>query len=159
MQEYHVSLEGNTLGLPDPFVVVATQNPIEYEGTFPLPEAQLDRFMIMLHVGYPSIDEEIEIVERRRTRKDDAISLESVVTPGEFAAMRMLIEDIAMCIATSSAIWSKVMARQHRQVSQPAGLAFAMKLARKLGPKCTVEPPVSDDVKTFAGRNEPPPDP
>jgi len=65
MQEYQVSLEGNTLGLADPFIVVATQNPIEYEGTFPLPEAQIDRFMVKLHVGYPTIEQELEIVERR----------------------------------------------------------------------------------------------
>src|SRR5512146_1975645 len=65
MQEYQVSIEGDTLPLPDPFIVVATQNPIEYEGTFPLPEAQLDRFIIRLRIGYPSPPEEQEILARR----------------------------------------------------------------------------------------------
>jgi MoxR-like ATPase len=65
MQEGQVTLEGQTLRLPEPFLVLATQNPIEYEGTFPLPEAQLDRFMLKLTVGYPSLDEETEIPSRR----------------------------------------------------------------------------------------------
>jgi MoxR-like ATPase len=63
MQEYQVTLEGQTMPLPDPFIVIATQNPIEYEGTFPLPEAQLDRFLVKLSVGYPSLDEEQEILD------------------------------------------------------------------------------------------------
>ena len=66
MQEYQVTLEGETLRLPQPFFVMATQNPIDYEGTFPLPEAQLDRFLVKLAVGYPSLAEEQEIVGRRR---------------------------------------------------------------------------------------------
>src|SRR5512146_2669829 len=65
MQEYQVTLEGETLELPQPFMVIATQNPIEYEGTFPLPEAQLDRFIIRLRIGYPSPPEEQEILARR----------------------------------------------------------------------------------------------
>ena len=70
MQEYQVTLEGDTLELPNPFIVVATQNPIEYEGTFPLPEAQLDRFMLKLVVGYPSVQEEKEILHRRHQRPE-----------------------------------------------------------------------------------------
>ena len=62
MQEYQVTLEGESLALPKPFIVIATQNPIEYEGTFPLPEAQLDRFMIKLSIGYPRPEEEEEIL-------------------------------------------------------------------------------------------------
>jgi MoxR-like ATPase len=154
MQEYHVSLEGNTLGLPDPFVVVATQNPIEYEGTFPLPEAQLDRFMIKLHVGYPSIDEEIEIVERRRTRKDDAVSLESVVTPGEFAAMRKLIEDTYVHRDLQRYMVELVAGtRQHRQVAvgaSPRASLSLMKLARAWAAMHGRTYVVPDDVKTFA---------
>ena len=61
--------------LPDPFIVIATQNPIEYEGTFPLPEAQLDRFLIRLSVGYPTMEEEREILARRSQRKQDTVPL------------------------------------------------------------------------------------
>ena len=155
MQEYHVSLEGNTLGLPDPFRVVATQNPIEYEGTFPLPEAQLDRFTVKLHVGYPSIDEEIEIVERRRTRKDDAIALDSVVTPAEFGAMRRLVEDIFVHRDIQRYMVELVAGtRQHRQVAvgaSPRASLSLMKLARAWAAMHGRTYVVPDDVKTFAG--------
>ena len=78
MQEYQVTLEGETMHLPQPFIVLATQNPIEYEGTFPLPEAQLDRFIMKLSVGYPSPKEEQEILRRRRERRSDAQQLKAV---------------------------------------------------------------------------------
>jgi len=68
MQERHVTVAGQTRDLPDPFLVVATQNPIEQEGTYPLPEAQLDRFMFSLNVGYPDKPEEVEIVRRTTVR-------------------------------------------------------------------------------------------
>ncbi len=68
MEERQATLEGRTLPLPSPFMVVATQNPIEYEGTFPLPEAQLDRFLARLSIGYPSGEEELEVVMRRAAR-------------------------------------------------------------------------------------------
>ena len=84
MQEYQVSLEGENLKLPDPFIVIATQNPIEYEGTFPLPEAQLDRFIIRLSIGYPTPEEEQEILARRSQRKQDTVLLSTVITPGSF---------------------------------------------------------------------------
>ena len=73
MQEHQVTLEGETMRLPEPFIVMATQNPIEYEGTFPLPEAQLDRFMIKVSVGYPSAEEEQEILRRRQARRQERV--------------------------------------------------------------------------------------
>src|SRR5512142_2869358 len=79
MQEYHVTLEGETLALPEPFLVIATQNPIEYEGTFPLPEAQLDRFMVKLSIGYPRPEEEDEILRRRTERRQDSVPLRPVI--------------------------------------------------------------------------------
>jgi MoxR-like ATPase len=94
MQEYQVSLEGETMPLPEPFIVIATQNPIEYEGTFPLPEAQLDRFLIKLAVGYPSRDEEQEILKRRRERRTDAFHLEPVIDAETVRAMREALEDV-----------------------------------------------------------------
>ncbi len=94
MQEYHVTLEGDTLPLPDPFIVIATQNPIEYEGTFPLPEAQLDRFMVKLSIGYPRPEEEDEILRRRADRKQDIVRLQPVTTPDAFLGMRCAVEDV-----------------------------------------------------------------
>src|SRR5512141_607045 len=93
MQEYQVTLEGETLSLPQPFIVIATQNPIEYEGTFPLPEAQLDRFMIKLSVGYPK-EEEDEILRRRAERRQDLVALDPVLQPDTFLAMRAAAEQV-----------------------------------------------------------------
>ncbi len=77
MEEKHTTLEGKTLPLPYPFMVVATQNPIEYEGTFPLPEAQLDRFLVKLEIGYPDREEETEIAMRRFARVEEDPVLET----------------------------------------------------------------------------------
>jgi MoxR-like ATPase len=94
MQEHQVTLEGESIRLPDPFVVIATQNPIEYEGTFPLPEAQLDRFMMRLQVGYPSIEQEQEILNRRRTRQSEEFVISQVVRPEQLAAARQAVETV-----------------------------------------------------------------
>jgi MoxR-like ATPase len=94
MQEAHVTLEGNTLELPAPFIVVATQNPIEFEGTFPLPEAQLDRFLVKLTVGYPTAEEEDEILRRRAERRDDRLALQPVITPETLLALRAVVEAV-----------------------------------------------------------------
>src|SRR5258707_434497 len=81
MEERQVTIDGVTRPLPRPFLVIATQNPIELEGTFPLPEAQLDRFLLRLSLGYPSGDEEREILRRFRT--DDPLSMLEPVASGE----------------------------------------------------------------------------
>jgi len=94
MEERQVTLEGETLSLPRPFFVMATQNPIEYEGTFPLPEAQLDRFMVRLSIGYPTPEGEQEILERRMRRAADSASLSTVTNPQEIQQMTAVIEEV-----------------------------------------------------------------
>lgn len=94
MQEQQVTLEGETKPLPQPFIVLATQNPIEYEGTFPLPEAQLDRFMIKLAVGYPTEDEEQEILRRRRERQQEAVELDQIADEEILLAVRAAVETV-----------------------------------------------------------------
>ncbi len=89
MQEHRVTVAGITRALPDPFLVVATQNPIEQEGTYPLPEAQLDRFMFSLHLDYPVHDEEVEIVKRTALRIPAA--LEPVVSLEDILAVQSLV--------------------------------------------------------------------
>jgi len=89
MQEHKVTVAGATRALPDPFLVVATQNPIEQEGTYPLPEAQLDRFMFSLNLDYPSHDEEMEIV--RRTTLRMAEKLAAVVSLDQILAAQQLV--------------------------------------------------------------------
>ncbi|MGE5222417.1 MAG: AAA family ATPase [Omnitrophica WOR_2 bacterium] len=94
MQEYQVTLEGETMKLQEPFIVMATQNPIEYEGTFPLPEAQLDRFIMKLSVGYPTAEEEQEILKRRRERQHDSFDLEPVMDAASLMEIRRAIEGV-----------------------------------------------------------------
>src|SRR5207245_1726128 len=93
MQERQVTIENETHRLEPPFLVLATQNPIEYEGTYPLPEAQLDRFLVRISVGYPSRDHEIEMLGRRRARGADEAAREPVSdawTPGEDVGAEVL---------------------------------------------------------------------
>jgi MoxR-like ATPase len=94
MQERQVTIEGVTHGLQRPFLVLATQNPIEYEGTYPLPEAQLDRFLLRLGVGYPEREQEWDVLERRIDRADDDIELEPVVGREELLEMQQAIEQV-----------------------------------------------------------------
>ncbi len=94
MQENQVTVEGTTYALPQPFVVLATQNPIEYEGTFPLPEAQVDRFLVRVRFGYPTTTEEVEILRRRISRKSEEVSVRTVSSPEEVLAMRAALEEV-----------------------------------------------------------------
>lgn len=134
MQEYQVTLEGETLKLPDPFIVIATQNPIEYEGTFPLPEAQLDRFLMKLAVGYPSAEDEQEILRRRRQRRSDNFALECISTPEEILAMRGAIETVHVDNDIERYIVDIVHAsRQRNEVAvgaSPRGSLALLKVAR-----------------------------
>jgi MoxR-like ATPase len=92
MQERQVTIGDETFGLPAPFLVLATQNPIEQEGTYPLPEAQVDRFMLKLSVGYPERDDELEIM-RRMTQSETPV-VESVVTPAEIESAKRAVFDV-----------------------------------------------------------------
>ena len=92
MQEHKVTTGGNTYSLDQPFFVLATQNPIEQEGTYPLPEAQLDRFMFNILINYPSMDEEIEIVKTLTTQ--ERASLDKVITKEELQSFQELIKQV-----------------------------------------------------------------
>ncbi|HET7758792.1 MAG TPA: MoxR family ATPase [Gaiellaceae bacterium] len=94
MQERQVTIDGTTYPLAPPFLVLATQNPIEYEGTYPLPEAQLDRFLLRIGVGYPDRDEEWEVLERRLERQADEVELRAVVDREELLEMQRAVEDV-----------------------------------------------------------------
>jgi len=94
MQERQVTIEGTTHPLAPPFLVLATQNPIEYEGTYALPEAQLDRFLLRLGVGYPEREHEWEVLERRLERAVDEIELEPVVGRNELLGMQRAVEQV-----------------------------------------------------------------
>ncbi|MCE2596359.1 MoxR family ATPase [Motilimonas cestriensis] len=96
MEEKQVTLDGETLMLPQPFFVMATQNPIEYESTFPLPEAQLDRFLLKLSVGYPSQEQEIAILAARQHRHTAQANLDVITERSELVAMQNAIEQVTV---------------------------------------------------------------
>ncbi|MGW4211708.1 AAA family ATPase [Lentzea sp. NPDC004789] len=92
MQERQVTVEGRTFGLPRPFHVLATSNPVEYEGTYPLPEAQLDRFLVRLDIGYPPADEEVEVLRRRIARQREDAEVPPVLAEGRLAELQRELE-------------------------------------------------------------------
>ena len=93
MEERQVTADGVTHKMPEPFMVLATQNPIEYEGTFPLPEAQLDRFLLRIHLGYPSMTDEVLIMEGQQ-RRHPIEALAAVTNPAEILSMQHAVKDI-----------------------------------------------------------------
>jgi MoxR-like ATPase len=96
MQERQVTVEGETFKLPDPFHVLATANPIEYEGTYPLPEAQLDRFLLRVSFGYPTGTEEYDVLSRRVARRQEEIVLDRVTDGPGLAAMQAAVETVTV---------------------------------------------------------------
>ena len=94
MQESRVTVDGKSYPLEPPFLVIATQNPIELEGTYPLPEAQLDRFLMRIAVGYPGREEEREILRRRRERRQELAEIPAVVSHDVLLAMQAALEDV-----------------------------------------------------------------
>ncbi|EWC59171.1 ATPase associated with various cellular activitie, AAA_3 [Actinokineospora spheciospongiae] len=94
MQERQVTVEGRTFGLPRPFHVLATSNPVEYEGTYPLPEAQLDRFLLRLDVGYPPAEKEVEVLRRRLARRSEDASVEPVVDAERLVRVQAAVETV-----------------------------------------------------------------
>jgi MoxR-like ATPase len=154
MQEGQVTIEGETLPLPNPFLVLATQNPIEYEGTFPLPEAQLDRFMLKLTVGYPSIEEEKLILRRRRERRQDEVVLREIGTAEQVLEMREAVETVHVNADLENYIATVVHAtRIDRRVavgaSPRASLAF-LKIARANAAVSNRDFITPDDIKRYA---------
>ncbi len=94
MQERQVTIEGETRPLQRPFLVLATQNPIEYEGTYPLPEAQLDRFLLRVGVGYPAREDEWGLVRRRIERRSDDVALDPVIDRATLLGMQRAVEEV-----------------------------------------------------------------
>jgi len=154
MQENQVTLEGVTLPLPQPFIVIATQNPIEYEGTFPLPEAQLDRFIMKLSVGYPTAEDEQEILRRRRERRQDAFTLQRAIDADGLLAMREVVESIHVDNDVERYIVDIVRAtRSHRHVAigaSPRGGLALLKLTRAWAAMHGRDYILPDDIKYFA---------
>ena len=153
MQEKQVTIENETLKLEEPFIVLATQNPIEYEGTYPLPEAQLDRFIMKLEVGYPEQDQEEKILKDRMERKQDEISPEKIASPSLLLEMQRSVEEVHVDETIFKYITDIVRAtRSHQDVevgASPRGSLALFKLSRArawLNQRSYVLP---DDVKAI----------
>jgi len=153
MQEQQVTLEGVTMPLPDPFIVIATQNPIEYEGTFPLPEAQLDRFLIKLSIGYPNHEQEKEIISKRRLRKQDKVDLNIISGIEEFLAARQLLESVYVDEDIEDYIVELVQrTRSHRKIAvgaSPRASLALLKLSRAWAAMQGKNYVLPDDVRRF----------
>jgi MoxR-like ATPase len=134
MQERQVTIEGVTHPLARPFLVLATQNPIEYEGTYPLPEAQLDRFLLRISFGYPSASDEWEVLSRRLERREDEVELEPVVDGQTLLDLQAAIEDVHVGQAVGAYIVQLVAATRSSTSTavgaSPRGSLAVLKLAR-----------------------------
>ncbi|HSJ27954.1 MAG TPA: MoxR family ATPase [Acidimicrobiia bacterium] len=151
MAERQVTVEGKSFALEPPFHVMATSNPVEYEGTYPLPEAQLDRFMVRLAVGYPERDAEIDILDRRITRRSEAAPVETVVDAETVLGMQAGVEAvdvdrdvIGYCVDIAAA------SRVHPAVEvgvSPRGAQSLMLVARGLAVLAGRDYVTPEDVK------------
>ena len=154
MQESQVTVEGERFPLEPPFLVIATQNPIELEGTYALPEAQLDRFLMRLAVGYPDPEEEVEILARRRLRREDPVSVAPVLSRADLLAMQESLEDVHVAGVTERYIVDLVQATRtdHRVAlgASPRGTLALLKLARALAALQRRDFVLPDDVKAMA---------
>ena len=154
MQERQVTVEGETFHLEAPFHVLATANPVEYEGTYPLPEAQLDRFMLQVSFGYPTPDEEWDVLHRRLNRRREEQTLRGVTDAATLLAMQEAIEAVTVeesvgryCVALASAT------RGHAHVlmgASPRGALALMLVARSFAVVDGRDYVTPDDVKAVA---------
>jgi MoxR-like ATPase len=154
MQEQQVTTEGQTRTLDPPFIVLATQNPIEYEGTYPLPEAQLDRFLMRIGIGYPSREHELEMLARRLERGEDEVELHPVVDAPTLVAMQHALEQVHVSDSIRGYIVDLVAAtRSSKRLAvgaSPRGSLALLKLSRAKAALAGRDFVVPEDVKTIA---------
>ncbi len=154
MQEHQVTIDGTTHLLEPPFIVLATQNPIEYEGTYPLPEAQLDRFVLRTGFGYPTAADEWEMLERRMSRQTDDIELTRVIERTTLLEMQRAVESVHVDESVGRYVVELVRAtRESSSVavgSSPRGSLALLKLARCRAALRSRDFVTPDDVKALA---------
>jgi len=154
MQERQVTIEGTTHRLKPPFLVIATQNPIEYEGTYPLPEAQLDRFLLRTAFGYPDREAEVDVLSRRIDRESDEVELRPVVDRETLLAMQLAVERVHVAESIREYCVDVVVATRASQSSavgaSPRGSLALLKLARCRAALEGRDYVLPDDVKSVA---------
>lgn len=152
MQEIQVTIDGITHMLPKPFIVFATQNPIEYEGTYPLPEAQIDRFLMKLSVGYPGREDEKEILKRRIKREKDEVDINSITSPETVVKMQNAVEKVHIDDSLQDYI-VEVVSRTRKDPrvllgASPRGSLALFKISRALALLSSRDYVSPDDVKS-----------
>ncbi len=154
MQEHQVTVEGETFVLTPPFHVIATANPVEYEGTYPLPEAQLDRFMIRTSFGYPTVDEEWDVLQRRMDRRREDQVLRRVADASTVLAMQAAVERVMVdesvgryCVALAGATRSHPHVLMGASPRGALGLLLASRAFAVIAGRDFVTP---EDVKAVA---------
>ncbi len=154
MQERQVTVEGQSYVLDPPFLVIATQNPLEFEGTYPLPEAQIDRFIARLRLGYPSPEAEREILSRRQDRRTDRAVARQAIEKSEFLQIQNAVEHVYVSAEIQDYIVSiTTETRNDRRVqlgASPRGSLALFKLARARALMYERDYVVPDDVKAVA---------
>jgi MoxR-like ATPase len=153
MEERQITVDGHTYALDEPFLVIATQNPIEYEGTFPLPEAQLDRFMLRIRLGYPTPQEEIAMLDSQQYQHP-LIGITQVISVEELVAAQRAVREIYLNQDIKNYIVSLVtMSRQHPDVYLGASPRGALALYRTAQARAAIvgrDYVIPDDVKALA---------
>lgn len=153
MAEHQVSVDGHTYPLPDPFLVLATDNPVEYEGTYVLPEAQMDRFTLRVRLGYLSHDDEARLLQQRLHRAGD-VELQQVLDPTELGQMRACVEQIHVHVDVTDYLTRLLAAtRTHPQVSIGASTRAGIALQQVCRARAAVDGRAfvtADDVKAVA---------
>jgi MoxR-like ATPase len=154
MEERQVTADGSTHQLERPFLVIATQNPIEFEGTYPLPEAELDRFILRLRVGYPEPDEEWQILDRRQQREHDEVELDSIMDRGAVLDAQLALEKVHVADEVSRYMVALVNETRNRSRARigasPRGSLALLKLSRGLALLRRRDFVTPDDVKEVA---------
>jgi MoxR-like ATPase len=154
MQEYQVTSERSTYPLPRPFLVLATENPLELEGTYPLPEAQVDRFLLRLKIGYPTVEEERKILERRRDRKTETVEVPRVGDAAAVLELQRAVEDVELDASVAGYIVDLVRSTRGDSRSEvgssPRGSLALQKLSRARALVAGRDFVLPDDVKAFA---------
>jgi MoxR-like ATPase len=153
MEEHQITVDGTTYPLPSPFIVLATQNPIEYEGTFPLPEAQLDRFLLRIHLGYPEKFDELTILRRQR-QNHPIEAVQQVASAEDLLTLQEQIKDVYLDELVEDYIVALVAAtRRHEDVYLGASTRGALALYRASQARAALDGrdyAIPDDVKALA---------
>ncbi|MFP3190585.1 MAG: MoxR family ATPase, partial [Thermoproteota archaeon] len=151
MQEKQVTVERQTFYLEKPFIVLATQNPIEYEGTYPLPEAEVDRFIMKISIGYPSLEEETEILKRRIERKADDIEIKPIASKEDLLTLQYLAEEVFVSYDINKYIAAIVQAtRRSPEIEVGASVRGSLAILKLARAKALIEGRkyvIPDDVK------------